>query len=141
MAKHTLEAIVNAGPGIDKMMGGPGPNDDGTQVGWPLKTLYVLARLAQALAPHRDAVEKARMNYVKANGKPVLDDDGEPTDSMALDKDDFPAFLEMMTEILSEEVKVDVPLVTLPDAMSGALTPGEMIGLLPFVTVENNPDE
>ena len=103
-----------------------------------MRTSFALAKLANMLQGHLQAIESVRHGLVQKHGEPM---EGKPGDFQVKEgTEEFTKFLEEYNELLSVEVTVPIEIVTLPESVGGKSLDIEAGVLMPlidkFVTME-----
>ena len=103
----------------------------------PVRTSFALAKLANTLNGHLQAIETVRNGMVKKYGEPI---EGKPGSmQVAADSEQFPKFQAEMNELFGMEIEVAAQKVLLPASLSGmVIEASTLMALLPFVDIEES---
>lgn len=97
----------------------------------PVKTSYVLAKLAVKLSNQLEVIEKVREGLIKTYGEK------DPNMPMQVrvtpDMPGYPKFAEEIGELMKQEVEIVFDKVTLPDTLE--IEPGVLMALDKFIEV------
>lgn len=100
----------------------------------PVRTSFALAKLANTLNGHLQAIEVVRNGLVRKYGKPMEDRPGGL--QVALDSVEYPKFIEEMNELLSEKADVAAQKVILPVTLDGmGIEASVLMPLLAFIDI------